>query len=134
VQLVNGWQVLSSVAANYSSCYPYKQPVGMQSIWLALQQLPASLEVVRLVLPSGLKAPIPVLCLLCCFFLLKSIVFVCALSWCLVCACREAVQLMLEKDVTSAPVVLEDGSLAGILSESDVIWKVGGRHWEYQLV
>jgi CBS domain-containing protein len=34
---------------------------------------------------------------------------------------------MLDSDVSGAPVVDEKGHLVGVLTEKDVIWKVGGQ-------
>lgn len=38
--------------------------------------------------------------------------------------CREAVHKMLQADVSGCPVINEQGQLVGVLSESDLIWKV----------
>ena len=40
---------------------------------------------------------------------------------------KEAVHLLLEKDVSGAPVVDAAGKLVGVLSESDLIWKGAGK-------
>jgi CBS-domain-containing membrane protein len=33
--------------------------------------------------------------------------------------------MLLDQDISGAPVVDDEGNLVGILSESDLIWKVG---------
>jgi hypothetical protein len=38
--------------------------------------------------------------------------------------CRDAIELLLESNVSGAPVVNQDGVLVGMLSESDLLWKV----------
>ncbi len=40
------------------------------------------------------------------------------------CSCRDAVHMLLEQDISGAPVVDASGKLVGVLSESDLIWKV----------
>ena len=41
---------------------------------------------------------------------------------------RRAARLLLDQDISGAPVVDASGALVGILSESDLIWKVCTRH------
>ena len=44
---------------------------------------------------------------------------------CPVCAwCRDAVKAMLDSNISGAPVTNAQGKLIGIISESDLIWKV----------
>jgi ABC-type proline/glycine betaine transport system ATPase subunit len=40
------------------------------------------------------------------------------------CARRDAVKIFLEHAISGAPVVDEEGHLVGVLSESDILWKV----------
>jgi hypothetical protein len=39
--------------------------------------------------------------------------------------CRDAVHTMLDADIAGAPVVNKAGQIIGVLTEADVIWKVG---------
>lgn len=40
-------------------------------------------------------------------------------------SCRDAVHTMLEANIAGAPVVDKSGKVVGVLTEADVIWKVG---------
>ena len=39
--------------------------------------------------------------------------------------CRDAVHTMLDADIAGAPVVNKSGQIIGVLTEADIIWKVG---------
>lgn len=50
-------------------------------------------------------------------------------EWSLPCVrvaawCRDAVKAMLDSNISGAPVTNAQGKLIGIISESDLIWKV----------
>lgn len=47
---------------------------------------------------------------------------------------KEAVRIMLDKDISGAPVVDAKGKLVGILSESDVIWKGAGAPQDHFII
>mmetsp|Transcript_15299 Transcript_15299/g.38140 ORF Transcript_15299/g.38140 Transcript_15299/m.38140 type:complete len:210 (-) Transcript_15299:322-951(-) len=48
--------------------------------------------------------------------------------------CKEAARILLEKDVSGAPVVDESGALLGVLSESDLIWKGAGAPLDHTII
>jgi CBS domain-containing protein len=47
---------------------------------------------------------------------------------------KEAVQLLLEKDISGVPVVDKNGKLVGVLSESDLIWKGAGAPQDHFII
>lgn len=47
---------------------------------------------------------------------------------------KEAVKVMLDNNISGAPVVDDEGRLVGILSESDIIWKGAGAPLDHYLI
>ena len=47
---------------------------------------------------------------------------------------KEAMRNLMERRVSSAPVIDADGALMGILSESDMLWREAGQPLEHWVV
>eukprot|EP00798_Chlamydomonas_sp_ICE-L_P027609 gene27609-7246_t len=47
---------------------------------------------------------------------------------------KEAARILMEKDISGAPVVDETGKLVGVLSESDIMWKGAGAPQEHFII